>query len=608
MKSFLAELKRRNVFKVGVAYAVVAWVILQFVDIVVGPLNLPEWFQKVTIVLLAIGFPIALLLSWAYEMTPQGLKKTKEVRKAKSITAQTGQSLNRLIAGALVLALAFIAYDKLLAPGGSPVREAEAGQASIAVLPFVNMSEDAANEYFADGLSEEILNVLAKVPNLKVAGRTSSFQFKGENQDLREIGSKLGVDHVLEGSVRKQGNRVRITAQLVRTQDGFHLWSETYDRNLEDIFAVQDEISGAILKELSVTLSFGGQEDVRAPTTNMAAYDRYLEARVLVSRRGKDNLERAENLLLEATQIDPNYAEAWALLANVLNLRPAYDRDLSTVAFSQKGVRAAERAIELNPTIGLAYTGLGSGYSNLGEYSKAHQAFEKGWEFNRNDAEGNSQFGQFLALVGKIEQGLPYNRRAHELDPLSELYALVLGLQLYSLGQDEEAKAMFNMANSPALQGLKGVFQIYSSLLVGDTRQALEFAKRNVTAQKRELLPGLFESLLQVHDDPMAVRARLRDFWKTYKDASPDVRGPVFWTFLIAFKEYDLAIEAIRADGDIEENRFAPSTVFTLNERDFLNYEPFRALVREYGLVAYWREYGFPPQCRAKGENDYECD
>ncbi|HXV74325.1 MAG TPA: hypothetical protein VD713_06300, partial [Sphingomonadales bacterium] len=375
-----------------------------------------------------------------------------------------------------------------------------------------------------------------------------------------------------------------------------------------DIFAVQDEISAAILDELSVTLSLGEKGSDSAPTTNMAAYDRYLEARVLVSRRGKDNLERAENLLLEATQIDPNYAEAWALLANVLNLRPAYDRDLSTVDFSQKGVRAAERAIDLNPAIGLAYTGLGSSYSNLGEYAKAQQAFEKGWEYNRNDAEGNSQFGQFLGFVGKIEQGLPYNRRAHELDPLSELYALVLGLQLYSLGQDEEARAKFDMTHSPGLQGLKGMFQVYSSVLEGDVRQALEFAKRNATAQNFEFLPGLFESLLQVHDDPIAVRARLREFWNTYKDTSADARRPVFWTFLIVFKEYDLAVEAIRASGDLDENRFAPSMGFTLNDRDFLNHESFRALVRDYGLVVYWREYGFPPQCRAKGETDYECD
>jgi len=319
MNNFFAELKRRNVVRVAVAYAVVSWVILQFIDIINEIMGFPDWFPKMVLVLLVIGLPIALLFSWAFELTPEGLMKTKEVDASKSITHGTGQKLNKLIAAGFILAVGFIIYDKTIAPDGV-MDEAEAGHASIAVLPFVNMSDDKANEYFADGLSEELLNVLAKVPNLKVAGRTSSFQFKGQNPDFQTIGQALNVDHILEGSVRKQGNRVRITAQLIRASDGFHMWSETYDRNLEDIFAVQDEISAAIFDELSITLNLTGQTQGRAaPTTDIAAYDRYLEARTLMARRGYENLLRAARLLEEATQIDPEYAEAWAVLSQILN-------------------------------------------------------------------------------------------------------------------------------------------------------------------------------------------------------------------------------------------------------------------------------------------------
>ncbi|MEE8294596.1 MAG: hypothetical protein V3R64_02690, partial [Sphingomonadales bacterium] len=236
MNNFFNELKRRNVVRVAIAYAVVSWVALQLVDVLDEILSLPEGFGKAVLIILLIGLPIVLVFSWAYEVTPEGVMKTAEVDASKSITHGTGQKINKLIIGGLVLAVAFLLVDKFFISGNG-VEQAETGEASIAVLPFVNMSDDAANAYFADGLSEELLNVLAKVPDLKVAGRTSSFQFKGDNLDLVEIGKTLGVDHILEGSVRKQGNRVRITAQLIRASDGFHMWSETYDRDLEDIFA-----------------------------------------------------------------------------------------------------------------------------------------------------------------------------------------------------------------------------------------------------------------------------------------------------------------------------------------------------------------------------------
>jgi len=252
-------LKRRNVVRVAIAYAVVSWLIIQVGDIAADNLNFPEWFMQMIFVVVALGFPIALIISWAFELTPEGLKKTAEVDQSKSIAHGTGQKINKLIIGGLALAVVFLLVDKFFL--SEPVQrqiipEAEAGQTTIAVLPFANMSGDPNEEFFSDGMTEEILNVLAKNRSLRVAGRTSSFAYKDKNQDLRSIGKDLGVEYLIEGSVRKEENTVRITAQLIQARDGFHVWSETYDRKLTDIFAIQDEIARAVADALEV--SFGG--------------------------------------------------------------------------------------------------------------------------------------------------------------------------------------------------------------------------------------------------------------------------------------------------------------------------------------------------------------
>ena len=236
--SFFEELKRRNVFRVGIAYVITSWLLMQISDLVFPRIGLPDSAVTLVIALLGLGFIPALIFAWAFELTPEGLKKEKDVDRSQSITPQTGRKLDRVIIGALVLALGYFVYDKF-APGSENHFQRTAGQygtvsgengsltpstKSIAVLPFVNMSDDASNEYFSDGISEEILNTLAKVKELKVAGRTSSFAFKGHNEDLRKIGETLGVENILEGSVRKSRDEVRITAQLIQVKDGFHLW------------------------------------------------------------------------------------------------------------------------------------------------------------------------------------------------------------------------------------------------------------------------------------------------------------------------------------------------------------------------------------------------
>src|SRR5210317_214156 len=285
--SFFEELKRRNVFKVGIAYAISAWILLQIVDLVLENITAPEWVMQVFMLAVAIGFPLALLFAWAFEMTPEGIKLEKDVDRSRSITEQTGQKMNRGIIIALAIAVVLLLIDRFRpeaveeAPDPAiavttqavdsflteePVPETD--EKSIAVLPFVDMSPDGDQAYFADGISEEILNVLVKTHSLKVAGRTSSLQFRGRDEDLRVIGDQLGVEHILEGSIRKANNRVRITAQLVKADDGFHLWSETYDRELNDIFAIQDEIARAITDALAIELDLaGGQPTLASVST-----------------------------------------------------------------------------------------------------------------------------------------------------------------------------------------------------------------------------------------------------------------------------------------------------------------------------------------------------
>ena len=264
--SLFGELKRRNVFRVGVAYAAVGWLLVQVADVVFPFFGAPDWVLHILVVMLLLGLPVTLVFAWVFELTPEGVKREKEVDRSASITHSTGRKLDRVIIVVLVIALGYFIWERQarIEPAeavarptvetSTPVEEAAPNKRSIAVLPFVNMSADPENEYFADGLSEELLNQLAQIPDLQVAGRTSSFSFKGRNEDLREIGDTLAVAHVLDGSVRRQGNKVRVTAQLVRVDDGLHLWSNSYDRTMDDVFVIQDDIASSVAKALQIVL------------------------------------------------------------------------------------------------------------------------------------------------------------------------------------------------------------------------------------------------------------------------------------------------------------------------------------------------------------------
>lgn len=313
--SLFLELRRRNVFRIAAAYIVVGWLITEIATTLLPVFGAPDWVAQVVVIVLALGFLPAVVFAWVFELTPDGLKKESEVPRDRSITSHTGRRLDYITIAAIVAAVAFVAWSRTSAPP-EPAAAGSAA-ASIAVLPFVNMSGSDENEYFSDGLTETLLNMLAQVPELKVAARTSSFSFKGQNQDIRTIANALGVAHILEGSVQRAGDRIRITAQLIRADDGFHVWSESYDRTLDDIFRIQDEIAGKVGGALTSSLLPGGDEIAIAGvgTDDVEAYDLFLRA---VAEQGKDSygsLQASEALLKQALALDPDFSDAKTQLA-----------------------------------------------------------------------------------------------------------------------------------------------------------------------------------------------------------------------------------------------------------------------------------------------------
>ena len=330
--SFFEELKRRNVIRVAIAYGVAAWFLLQLADLVLENIAAPDWVMQALMLVVGIGFPLAIIFAWAFERTPEGIKREKDVDRSQSITQETGRKLDRAIIGILTILVAYLLIDKLILED-YPIKPADntgvvatettisqETSPSVAVLPFVNMSGDEENEYFSDGLTETLLHMLAQLPELRVAARTSSFAFKGKDTGIAEIASTLGVAHVLEGSVQKSGERVRVTAQLIRAEDGFHVWSQNYTRPLEDIFAIQDEIATDVATALDASLLGNSLPDMKSvATTDLTAYDGYLKGLEQQAIFSYGSLNIAEDYFKQALARDPEFTDArLALIRNYL--------------------------------------------------------------------------------------------------------------------------------------------------------------------------------------------------------------------------------------------------------------------------------------------------
>jgi TolB-like protein/Tfp pilus assembly protein PilF len=519
--SVFAELKRRNVFRVAALYLVAAWVLLQVGDLLFDLLGLPTWTNKLLFGALVLGFVPALIFSWVYELTPEGLKREHEVERNASITAQTARKLDLIVVGLLVVAIVVVAVERFI-PRTAPIPAAtdaasgvssaeapvQAAAKSIAVLPFVNMSSDKEQEYFTDGISEELLNLLAKIPELRVIGRTSSFQFKGRNEDLRVIGEKLNVAHILEGSVRKSGNKIRITAQLIKAADGSHLWSETYDRTLDDIFVVQDDIAGEVVKALQVTV-LGTALTTRSKPQDSEAYNLALQGRFFLERRSREDLERSVDYFQRSRERDPDYAPAWAGLSEAY-ARQA-DGGFIPVADGYRQAReAAEKALALDPQLVDAHLAMGW----------IHQAYDWDWEAADTSSRraldlepGNAQalrHASRLALaVGRSSEAIDLAKKALERDPLRPNSYNNLMLALLSVNRDTEAEA----ASRKALElDPSGAFRHYVIgrvlLLQGKTDAALrEMQQETEEVWRLSGLPLAFHALGRRSESDAALAA-----------------------------------------------------------------------------------------------------
>ena len=433
--TFLTELRRRNVIRMAGLYLVGAWLLVQVAGTVLPMFGAPAWLPRSIVIVLALGFVPALVFAWVFELTPDGIKRDAQVDPTQSIAPQTARRMDRMIIAVLGLALGYMAIDRFaLAPRREAAATAAAtaattaakpasvthGTASIAVLPFVDMSQGKDQEYFSDGLSEQLLNALAQIPDLHVAGRTSSFYFKGRNEDLRVIGQKLNVATVLEGSVAKSGNTLRVTAQLINTADGYHLWSHTYDREFKDVFAMQDEIATAVVDALKLKL-LPGQAAPSSQRVDPAAYDQFLLGRKFGREQSIVGWNKGIAAYRKSLAIAPDYAAAHAALADLLYEVSYYNVNAAAVIASQDvALQRVETAIRIEPGLADAYWVRArirseARFDLAGAMADIRHALELG----PNNSQILAEAARLFTVSRRFDEAQAVVDKAVELDPLS---------------------------------------------------------------------------------------------------------------------------------------------------------------------------------------------
>ena len=552
--SFFSELKRRNVYKVAVAYIVAGWALSQGIAQVFPVFDVPNWAIRIIVLLIILGFPVAVVLAWAFELTPEGLKRTEDVDPIVAARAPKKHLWIYVVAigAALSIGLFFL--------GRYTARSSEAASnlpvKSIAVLPFENLSDDKNTAYFSDGITEEILNALAQIPNLKVAARRSAFQFKGNDLDLRKIGQILGVAHILEGSLQKVGDQVRINVQLVDVQNGLQAWSEKYDRKLDNVFAVEDEIAKAIATKLRVQLTGGaGQPLVTDSTNNPRAHELYLRGLTLLAARGPGLVE-ARDSFQKAVNLDAGYAQAWGALAVTELLLPSYGLD-SFDASLARGESAAQRAVSLDSNTASAYVAVGLADVIRCRWPEADQALRRALVLAPGDAEAVNQYAQFLSTIGQLEPSLREIERAQQLDPLSPIIGVIRAGTLAALRRDDAAETQ-----------IKKVLTAHPEFAAAHAWAATEYIDRKMYSEAEAQLRS-FGKLQGQNGDAKALLARgmadpaQRMAAVNSLETSPDNadfrRDPILYAFyLISLGERSAALDQLEIYAVKHNSAFAP--------------------------------------------------
>lgn len=625
--SFFEELKRRNVVKVGVAYAIFAWLVLQIIDTVLPNFGAPQWVVSTLMFIILLGFPLALFIAWAFEITPEGIKPTHQVAVEESITPQTGQKLNTLIISILSLAVIFLVVDNYVFDDAQNLDEGAVTQLaadelpfqgefvatpvaekSIAVLPFANLSDDPSQEYFADGLSEELLNRLARIQDLLVAGRTSSFYFKGSNTSMREIGEELNVAHILEGSIRKSGNEIRVSAQLIQADNGFQLWSDTYDRSLEDIFAIQDEIAEAVITALSVTLS-AGEFNRPGMTTNVQAYEAYLRADKSESGNIERNLETITHLE-NAVNIDPDFGLAWNDLYRAYEFATLALPPDQSAEYIPLAATALDQAGQLIPDTADFLVSSAVSQRRMGNWVDAENLFVRAIEeMGNSNALAGLNYGEMLWSVGRLKDAVLHLQRARRLDPKNVDIAVRLSVSLWADGQvnaaDEEIARGF--AINP--DGFIGGARAYRDWSEGNF-ESIIFGTNNAPPDSPGAVINEAAKLLQEGDGQGAVEV-IRAFWETQPLLSP-VAATAIGPLAALGGDYELAVSFFAGNPNANANVndvFGSLPIW----QDFLSgmrqLDGFKTMAEEAGLVDYWRITGnWADKCQPlEGSDDFEC-
>ncbi len=556
-RNFFAELKRRNVYKVAAAYAVVAWLLMQVASQIFPFFEIPNWVVRLVVLLLLIGFPIAVIIAWAFETTPEGIKRT-EVADAAGQRSRGGAWIYIVLIGVALSVGLFFVGRYTAGHGTSQVREVTTAShgKSIAVLPLINESGDPKDEYFSDGLSEELIAALAQISGLKVIGRSSSFRFKERKEEPKTIGEKLGVSTLLDGTVRKQGDRVRIVAELVNAADGIQLWTRTFDRELKDIFAVQEEIAKAVAESLKVTL-LGSQDRPaqRGAPSNVEAHNAYLQGHFLFLRRNLEDYRKAVGYFDQAIRLDPDYAlayaersEAWTFIGDLTGQRePAWSKARSD----------AERAVAIAPALAEARAALGwVRFFVDWKFAEGLSDLKRAKELSPSNPTANDLLARVILYLGRLDEAERQARHAVELDPLSVIAQGNLARVLLFAGKLDEADAAARKAAElQPTSASSHRWQVVAAVLRGDRETALGEAQLEPDEGYRRFELALAQ---QIQGDRQAADAALADLIANGRDnlayqiaevyAVRGEKDKAFEWLQIAFDNHDTGMLALLVD------------------------------------------------------------
>ena len=616
------ELKRRNVFRVAGVYAVVGWVLMQVSGSLEEALNLPNWFDSVITAGLLIGFPIALLLAWAFEMTPEGVKPT-ELLMAGTSSPPSANKMDGIIIIGILSILALGVWQQINKPEvdhlsqteessesssnkqsssndylaqQKAINEQQISDASIAVLPFSDLSQAGDQEYFSDGIAEEILNVLVRVDALDVTSRTSAFQFKGRNMGIPEIAKQLKVRYVLEGSVRKSGETLRITAQLIDAQNDKHLWSNTFDRPLttENIFAIQDEIANSILLALGEHIDLPSKIKVNQSTSNLTAYELYLKAKPLFLFRRE--LDVADQLLEQATSLDPKFAKAWEIRAALQSLMVSYNYTNNTYEQQHKRLfEFANTAISLEPNSALAIASKGLAMADqifktakIVDMNQILDDYNAALKIEPKNASAHNWKGLLLHYGGFLEQARASFQSCLDYEPYYSPCSENMEIVLAELGRDKESIDLYLSSLNRGNRKTSG-----PPALAAMARLDMEIVFKTSTNHKK-LLSGwpkhdeLYQAFKKPNDDHSELLKDIEEYLKNNNTIIQDI---------------DIMLNPLgRIPAD---NTLGIWDATNHNGRQSLG---FKSFIKNAGIYNFWLAIGFPPQCKPLGEDDFECD